>query len=172
MLDLHDGDNILVKASHGMGFSEVVDVLIKKGTKYSFVKGRENMKINDIMELLSQTHWACKRHRETVETSIENSLCFGMFDENGKQVAFGRTVTDYATMFYVSDVVLDKSLHKKGLGKRFVEFIKSAPELKNLWGFLGTTKASGFYEKCGFEKKDDFFMAMPKTNVNDIFNVN
>ena len=170
-LGLCDGDAILVKASHGMGFAEVVDILIKNGTRYQLIKGRENMKIDDIMELLSQTHWACKRSRETVERSIENSLCFGMLDENGRQVAFGRTVTDYATMFYVSDVVLDKSLHKKGLGKRFVEFIKAAPELKNLWGFLGTTKASGFYEKCGFEKKDDFFMALPKTNVNGIFNV-
>ena len=170
-IGLKDGDVILVKASHGMGFDLVVDKLIEKGTKYRFIKGREFMQLDDIMELLAQTHWACNRSRETVEKAIENSLCFGMLDENGKQVAFGRTVTDYATMFYVSDVVLDKSLHKKGLGKKFVEFIKSAPELEYLWGFLGTTKAKGFYEKCGFEKKDDFFMAMPKTNVKGIFNV-
>ena len=170
-IGLKDDDIILVKASHGMGFALVVDKLIEKGTKYKLIKGRELMKLDDIMELLSQTHWACNRSRETVEKAIENSLCFGMLDENGKQVAFGRTVTDYATMFYVSDVVLDKSLHKKGLGKKFVEFIKSAPELEYLWGFLGTTKAKGFYEKCGFEKKDDFFMAMPKTNVKGIFNV-
>jgi len=74
-------------------------------------------------------------------------------------------------MFYVSDVVIDKDHQKMGLGSRFVEFIKSAPELKDLWGFLGTTKASGFYSKFGFEKKDDFFMALPKTNVKGIFNV-
>ena len=35
-------------------------------------------------------------------------------DENGKQIAFGRTVTDYATMFYVSDVVVDKDHQKHG----------------------------------------------------------
>ena len=121
------------------------------------------------MSLLSQTHWACKRGRDTVAKAIENSLCFGIIDEHGKQIAFGRTVTDYATMFYVSDVVIDKDHQKMGLGSRFVEFIKSAPELKDLWGFLGTTKASGFYSKFGFEKKDDFFMALPKTNVKGIF---
>ncbi|MCR5205832.1 MAG: UDP-N-acetylmuramoyl-tripeptide--D-alanyl-D-alanine ligase [Lachnospiraceae bacterium] len=170
-LGFKDGDVILVKASHGMGFAEVVDKLVEKGSKYKFIKGREQMQIDDIMQLLAQTHWACNRSRETVEKAIENSLCFGMLDSKGKQVAFGRTVTDYATMFYVSDVVLDKSLHKQGLGKKFVEFIKSAPELEYLWGFLGTTKAKGFYEKCGFEPKDDFFMAMPKTNVKGIFNV-
>lgn len=138
---------------------------------YQIKKGSEKMKIDDIMELLSQTHWACNRSRETVEKAIQNSLCFGVFDGNGKQVGFGRAVTDYATMFYLSDIVIDKSLHKQGLGKGFVEFIKSVPELENLWGFLGTTKAEGFYEKCGFSKKDDFFMAMPKTEVNGIFHV-
>ena len=170
-IGLKDGDVILVKASHGMGFGEVVDRLIDKGTLFRFIKGRELMQIDDIMNLLSQTHWACNRNRETVEKSIENSLCFGILDKNGKQVGFGRTVTDYATMFYVSDVVVDKDLQKHGLGRRFVEFIKSAPELEYLWGFLGTTKAKGFYEKCGFEKKDDFFMAMPKTEVKGIFKV-
>jgi UDP-N-acetylmuramoyl-tripeptide--D-alanyl-D-alanine ligase len=170
-LGLTDGDVILVKASHGMGFAEVVEKLVEKGTKFRFVKGREFMRVDDIMKLLSQTHWACNRSRETVEKSIENSLCFGIIDEDGKQVGFGRTVTDYATMFYVSDVVVDKDLQKHGLGRRFVEFIKSAPELEYLWGFLGTTKAKGFYEKCGFEKKDDFFMAMPKTEVKGIFKV-
>jgi len=129
------------------------------------------MNIDDIMELLSQTHWACKRSRETVENAVQNSLCFGVFDENGKQVGFGRAVTDYATMFYLSDIVIDRNLQRQGLGKNFVEFIKSAPELENLWGFLGTTKAEGFYSKCGFIKKDDFFMALPKTSVNGIFNV-
>lgn len=170
-IGLKNDDTILVKASHGMGFAELVEKLIDKGTKYRFIKGREFMQIDNIMKLLSQTHWACNRSRETVEKSIENSLCFGILDENGVQVGFGRTVTDYATMFYVSDVVVDKDLQKHGLGKRFVEFIKSAPELEYLWGFLGTTKAKGFYEKCGFEKKDDFFMAMPKTEVKGIFKV-
>ena len=74
-------------------------------------------------------------------------------------------------MFYVSDVVVDKDHQKHGLGGRFVEFIKSAEELKYLWGFLGTTKAKNFYSKFGFEPKDDFFMAMPKTNIKGIFNV-
>ena len=170
-LGLQDGDTILVKASHGMEFAKVVDKLVELGTEYRFVKGREYMQIDDIMQLLSQTHWACKRSRETVEKAIENSLCFGIIDENGKQIAFGRTVTDYATMFYVSDVVVDKDKQKHGLGGRFVEFIKSAEELKYLWGFLGTTKAKDFYSKFGFEPKDDFFMAMPKTNIKGIFNV-
>lgn len=137
-----------------------------------FKKGSSEMHIDEIMGLLAQTHWACDRKKETVERAIANSLCFGIFDESDRQIGFGRTVTDYATMFYVSDVIIDSEYRELGLGEDFIAFIKSAPELKNLWGFLGTTKASGFYEKCGFAKKEDFFMALPKTNVDGIFHVN
>ena len=55
----------------------------EKGTVFRFIKGRELMQIDDIMKLLAQTHWACNRSRETVERSIENSLCFGILDRNG-----------------------------------------------------------------------------------------
>lgn len=140
-------------------------------SRYTLKKGSENMCIADIMELLSQTHWACNRKKATVEKAIKNSLCFGIFDENGKQIAFGRAVTDYATMYYVSDVVVDKWHHHCGLGTVLMNFIKDAPELEKLWGFLGTTKAADFYSGFGFEKKGDFFMAMKKTNVDGIFNV-
>ena len=129
------------------------------------------MHTDEIMQLLAQTHWACKRHRDTVERAIANSLCFGIFDSNDRQVGFARTLTDYATACYVSDLVVDREHHGRGLGKMLVEGILSAEELTDLWGFLGTTRAAEFYEKFGFEKKQDFFMALPKTGVNDIFNV-
>ena len=129
------------------------------------------MHLDEIMYLLSQTHWANKRHKETVEKSIEGSLCFGVFDENDVQIGFGRAVTDYATMFYISDVVIDKDHQGLGLGSKLVSFIKSAPELEGLWGFLGTTAAEGFYSKQGFTRSTGFFMTLPKTNQGDIFSV-
>lgn len=138
---------------------------------FKFKKGREHMHLDEIMYLLSQTHWANKRHRETVIKSIEGSLCFGIFDENDKQIGFGRAVTDYATMFYISDVVIDKDHQGQGLGSKLVSFIKGSEELQGLWGFLGTTAAEGFYSKQGFSRCSDFFMTLPKTNAGDIFNV-
>lgn len=134
-------------------------------------KGYENMCMDDVMFLLKQTHWACNRKRETVDKALKNSLCFGIFDKNNRQIGMARTVTDYATMFYVSDLVVDKEYQELGLGKMLVEAILQAPELNNLWGFLGTTKAKAFYQKFGFGEIDNFFLALPKTNVDGIFNV-
>ena len=106
---------------------------------FKFKKGREHMHLDE---------------------SIEGSLCFGVFDEDDVQIGFGRAVTDYATMFYISDVVIDKDHQGLGLGSRLVSFIKSAEELKGLWGFLGTTAAEGFYSKQGFTRSNGFFMTL------------
>ncbi len=134
-------------------------------------KGFENMHMDEVMQLLGQTHWACNRKRETVERALSNSLCFGIFNRDNRQVGMARTVTDYATIFYVSDLVIDRQYHELGLGKMMVEAILTAEELKNLWGFLGTTKAKDFYTKFGFEENKNFFLSLPKTNVDGIFNV-
>lgn len=139
--------------------------------KFTIKKGFENMQLWRIYELLKNTHWACDRKQETIKLAFSNSLCFGVFDSNGRQVGCARAVTDYATMFYVSDLVITKEFQDIGLGKMLVEAILSAPELKNLWGFLGTTKAKDFYSKFGFEESTGFFMALPKTNTDGIFHV-
>lgn len=139
--------------------------------KFTIKKGFENMQLWRIYELLRNTHWACDRKQETIEKAFSNSLCFGVFDGHGRQVGCARCVTDYATMFYVSDLVISKECQDIGLGKMLVEAILSAPELKNLWGFLGTTKAKDFYGKLGFIENRDFFMSLPKTGVDGIFHV-
>lgn len=44
---------------------------------------------------LQTTYWARGRSRETVERSIEHSLCFGAYSA-GTQIAFARVITDRA----------------------------------------------------------------------------
>jgi hypothetical protein len=53
---------------------------------------RERVDIALVHEFLRTSYWAEGRDRETVERSIRNSLCFGVYTAQG-QVAFAR---DYA----------------------------------------------------------------------------
>jgi len=46
--------------------------------------------------LSERSYWAKGRSLETVRQSIANSLCFGVYDNAGKQVGFARVATDYA----------------------------------------------------------------------------
>lgn len=71
---------------------------------------------------LSKTYWASNRTKETIELSIKNSICYGLY-HNNEQVGFARVLTDYATMYWLCDVIIDQAHRGKGLGKKFVQCI-------------------------------------------------
>jgi hypothetical protein len=47
--------------------------------------------------LSQQSYWAVGRSLATVQESIKNSLCFGLY-ERDRQIGFARVVTDFATL--------------------------------------------------------------------------
>jgi GNAT superfamily N-acetyltransferase len=102
--------------------------------------------------LSNQSYWAKGRTMETIEKSIENSLCFGVFDSEDKQVGFARVVTDFAVFAWLMDVFILPAKQGKGLGKLLMTEIIGYPALKEVkkWG-LGTRDAHGLYEKFGFK---------------------
>ena len=111
------------------------------------------LQIDRICALLKTSYWAGERSRETIERSIEHSLCFGVY-QNGEQVGFARCVTDYATMFWLADVILDERVRGQGLGKALVDFIISHERLQGLVGTLATRDAQGLYQRFGFDPVD------------------
>jgi GNAT superfamily N-acetyltransferase len=116
--------------------------------------------INFIHGYLARSYWAEGIRRETVERSIANSLCFGVYEE-GKQVGFARVITDYATFAYLADVFIIESHRRRGLSKFLMECIVDHPQLQGLrrWT-LGTRDAHELYAKYGFKSlaKPDRFM--------------
>ncbi|MFC7681841.1 GNAT family N-acetyltransferase [Paenibacillus sp. GCM10028914] len=110
-----------------------------------------------IHKLLAQTYWANKRSIERINKSIETSLCFGVYHGN-RQIGFARIITDWATTYWLCDVVIEDLYRGKGIGTRLVETIISSEDLKDLSGFLGTADAHGLYEQYGFVKDADRFM--------------
>jgi GNAT superfamily N-acetyltransferase len=103
--------------------------------------------------LSTEAYWSPGVARETVERSIENSLCFGVYAPEGEQVGFARAVTDYATFAWVADVYIEAEHRGHGLGKRLVEAVLSHPDLRGLrrW-MLATADAHGLYRRFGFEE--------------------
>jgi GNAT superfamily N-acetyltransferase len=107
---------------------------------------------NLIIDFLSNhSYWAQGRNRQTIEKSIANSLCFGVFTSQNKQVGFGRVITDYAVFAWLLDVFILKDFRGKGLGKMLMTEVMAHKDLQGLkrWG-LGTRDAHGLYEKYGF----------------------
>jgi len=119
--------------------------------------------------LTGQSEWARGIPRLTLEKSVQNSLCFSLF-EGKKQVGFARVISDYSTIAYLGDVFVLRDYRGLGLAKWLMECIVSHPELQNLrrW-ILVTEDAHGLYRRCGFTQ-----LAHPETFMErhnrDVYN--
>lgn len=111
------------------------------------------LQIDRIFELLDKSYWANGRKRETMERSIEHSLCFGVYCA-GEQIGFARCVTDYAISYMLMDVIIDERFRGRGLGTALVSAVISHEKLKGLSGMLATRDAHGLYAKFGFAPVD------------------
>ena len=103
--------------------------------------------------LSTQSYWAKGRSLELVKKSMENSLCFGVFNSNDQQVAFARIATDYVVFAWLMDVFVDNKYQGQGIGSMLMKYIVNYPELKGVNGMgLRTSDAHGLYKKFGFDK--------------------
>lgn len=130
-------------------------------TSFYISTDKSLLDIGLIHKFLSEdSYWAKGRSIETVKTSIDNSLCFGIY-QGSNQVGFARVVTDYAVFAWILDVFVLKGYRELGLGKMLMEAITKHEGLQNLrrWG-LATEDAHGLYKKYGFEiiKKPEILM--------------
>ena len=72
-------------------------------------KGLDALQTETVLRLLSQTVWACNRKKEAIMESWKHSICYGAYTADGKQIGFARVITDYATQYYICDVVPKRS---------------------------------------------------------------
>jgi len=130
---------------------------------YYIKDGREEMQIEDIKYLLEQAYWANMREIETIKRSIDNSLCYGAFSmESGKQIGFSRVITDYATIYYICDVIVDENYRGMGIGKAMLDAIHENKEISSLRGILATRDAHELYRKYGFQDGGNIYMGKPR----------
>ncbi|MGC2278306.1 MAG: GNAT family N-acetyltransferase [Candidatus Binatus sp.] len=111
---------------------------------------RAKLDLDVIHKFLARSYWAAGVPRVTVVRSIENSLCFGVYD-GAEQVGFARIISDFATFAYIADVFILEPYRERGLGKELMASIMAHPDLQGLrrWS-LATRDAHGLYAQYGF----------------------
>jgi GNAT superfamily N-acetyltransferase len=112
---------------------------------------RTRLDVPMIYRYLSENStWAVGISRNVVESSIENSLCFGGYLD-GRQIAFARVVTDYATFANLCDVFVAPEYRGRGYAKQLLRIVMEHPSLQGLRRFtLNTTDSHSLYERFGF----------------------
>lgn len=100
--------------------------------------------------LSEESAWARGIPLETVRESIAHSLNFGGYVD-GRQVAFARVISDYATFAYLVDVFVLPEHRGRGHSKRLMDAVIAHPRLQGLRRFmLATSTAHGLYAQFGF----------------------
>jgi GNAT superfamily N-acetyltransferase len=111
--------------------------------------------VDAIHAYLTRSYWAEGIPRTVVAMSIEDSLCFSLFDGT-RQVGFARVITDRATFAYLCDVYVLETYQGRGLGKWLMRELLTHPDLQGLRRFVLVTRdAHGLYEPLGFRSPPD-----------------
>ncbi|MBT8313102.1 MAG: GNAT family N-acetyltransferase [Maribacter sp.] len=102
------------------------------------------------------SYWGRGRTLNEVEVTIQNSLCFGMYNDLNDQVGFARVVTDHVAFGYFMDVIVFDSYRGKGYGTKLMEYIMNHETVQNLKTIaLKTKDAHELYEKFNFKSIGD-----------------
>jgi GNAT superfamily N-acetyltransferase len=120
-------------------------------SQYTVSTNTARFDVEMIYRFLTNCYWAEGVTREIVLRSIENAVCFGVFDGD-KQVGFARVITDRATYAYIGDVFILESHRGRGLSKLLMTAVMEHPELQGFrrWSLV-TNDAHGLYQQFGFK---------------------
>lgn len=145
-----------------------MNVIEKNHDGFLFSTDRQKLNVDYIHHFLSQkSYWAQGVPRETVQLSIDNSLCFGIY-HGQQQVGFARVITDYATIGYLGDVFIDEAYRGRGLSKMLMDFIFGIESLKTFRRMiLLTSDAHSLYARYGFKPvaKPDSYMELHRPDI-------
>ncbi|WP_346917078.1 GNAT family N-acetyltransferase [Clostridium sp.] len=124
---------------------------------YKISNDKSLLSIKKISNLLSKSYWASKRTMEVIQKSIDNSICYGVY-YNDEQIGYGRIITDYATTYYICDIIIDENHRGKRLGRKLIECMIEFEDFGKKFGILSTRDAHDLYKKYGFRKDNENFM--------------
>lgn len=104
-----------------------------------------------IQNFLKDVYWAAGRTIDEVQTTIDNSCCFGIY-LNEVQIGFARVITDYVVFAYLMDVFITEENRGNGYSSILIEAMMNEPVLQEvkIWR-LATSDAHFLYEKFGFK---------------------
>ena len=146
-------DCTIVRAAENCLINELLHTRIM----YTISTEKSRLDVDMIHRYLSEeSYWAKNIPRALVERAIDNSLCFGAYDERGAQAGFARIVTDFAVFAYIGDVFVLPAHRGRGVSKLLMRAIREHPSLQELrrW-YLLTDDAHALYEQFGFHALED-----------------
>lgn len=101
---------------------------------------------------------------DTLEKMLEHGNLIISARNNGKLIGVARALTDFAYCTYLSDLAVDESYQRQGVGTELIRQVKlAAPKAKLI--ILSAPAAISYYPKIGFSRHEYCFFLDDLNNL-------
>lgn len=120
----------------------------------------EKISVEQFIDLLRRSTLAGRRpldRAERVQRMLDNANLIVTAWDGDRLVGVSRAVTDFSLCCYLSDLAVDESYQRTGIGNELVRRTREAAGLECTLLLLSAPAAMGYYPKIGFEKLENAF---------------
>ena len=84
---------------------------------YTISKDKSLLQFDKIHKAIKTSYWGGYRTEQQTKTTIENTICFGVYNDAMEQVGFARVLTDQVVFAYIMDVIILDGLSRQRIGQ-------------------------------------------------------
>jgi predicted N-acetyltransferase YhbS len=99
---------------------------------------------------------------ERIQRMVDHADIILTARSNGELVGIARAITDYSYCCYLSDLAVDVTYQRKGIGKELVRLIQEKIGEGVTFILISAPGAVDYYPRIGFEKSDNAFLIRRK----------
>jgi predicted N-acetyltransferase YhbS len=99
--------------------------------------------------------------RERIDLMLRNADLIVTARSNGRLVGVSRAITDFVFCTYLSDLAVDGTCQKQGIGRELIERTHQAAGLKTRLILIAAPKARSYYPHIGMVPHDSCWMRDP-----------
>jgi len=129
---------------------------------------RSNVKISadEFIDLLKRSTLDARRpvdDKERIQRMIDHGNVLITAWHHQKLVGISRALSDFAFCCYLSDLAVDETFQKQGIGKKLIDETHKVAGHQTILILLAAPAASQYYPKIGMERFTDCFLIRRKT---------
>lgn len=117
---------------------------------------------DDFIDLLVRSTLAERRpveDRERIEAMLRNADLILTARIEGRLVGVARAITDFAFCCYLSDLAVDETCQRRGIGKELMHLVAEAAGPQTKLILLAAPKAVDYYPKIGMIRHESCWVS-------------
>lgn len=121
----------------------------------------------DFIDILKRSTLAARRpvdNAEQIQSMLDHGNVLVTAWKDNVLIGVSRALTDFSFCCYLSDLAVDESFQKQGIGRQLIDETHKAAGLQTMLILLAAPAAVNYYPKIGMERFTDCFVIRRKSD--------